>query len=151
MRRTDLWREPFWFASAIALSLLVLSAAASARQEKTVADGVYTPEQAERGKKGYVVYCESCHADDLGGTNSGDSGAPPLRREGFMAGSDANALFTKIQETMPLDAPASLKTADYLDILAFVFRENGFPAGLEPLPPDSSRLRTIRIVRVTQP
>lgn len=141
---------------AVALTVLVLSSAVSAgvyatRQQKTVADGVYTVEQAERGKKGYAVYCESCHADDLSGTNSGDSGAPPLRREGFMAGSDANALFTKIQETMPLDAPASLKTADYLDILAFVFRENGFPAGREPLTPDAAQLRAIRIVRVAKP
>jgi cytochrome c len=121
---------------------------AAVRQTTTVADGVYAAEQADRGRKGYALFCESCHAADLSGTNSGDSGAPPLRREGFMEGSDANALYTKIRETMPLDAPESLTREEYLDILAFVFRENGFPAGALPLPTDPDRLRAIRIVRV---
>jgi cytochrome c len=116
-------------------------------QSGTVADGVYVREQAERGDKGYALYCASCHAEDLSGTNSGDSGAPPLRREGFMEGSDAGALFTKIRDTMPLDAPASLPDEDYLDILAYIFQENGFPPGTGALTSDPARLRTIRIVR----
>jgi quinoprotein glucose dehydrogenase len=123
----------------------------AAPQAKTVADGVYSREQAERGKKGYAVFCESCHAEDLSGTNSGDSGAPPLRREGFMAGSDANALFTKIQQTMPFDAPKSLSDGDYLDIVAFIFQANGFPAGGAPLPSDPAQLRSIGIIRVAVP
>jgi cytochrome c len=134
---------------ALALALASLLPAVSiARQERTVADGVYTTEQADRGKKGYRVFCESCHAADLSGTNSGDSGAPPLRRVGFMAGSDANALFTKIRQTMPFDAPGGLTTDEYIDILAFIFRENGFPAGKDPLVADPTRLQTIRIVRL---
>ena len=130
------------------LTAALVQAAVLFAQEKTVVDGVYASEQAERGRKGYTVYCESCHADDLGGTNSGDSGAPPLRREGFMEGSDANALFTKIRDTMPLDAPGSMTAEQYLDILAFIFRENGFPAGPNPLTSDPGQLRSIRIVRV---
>ena len=116
-------------------------------QDKTVADGVYTREQAERGKKGYAVFCGSCHAEDLSGTNSGDSGAPPLKREGFMQGSDADALFTKVRSTMPLDAPGGLANSEYLDILAFIFQENGFPAGPMPLTADAAALKAIRIVR----
>jgi cytochrome c len=122
-------------------------AALVAARQRSVNDGVYTTEQAERGRKGYAVFCESCHAADLAGTNSGDSGAPPLKREGFMEGSDANGLFTKIRQTMPLDAPGGLSTADYLDILAFIFQENGFPAGPSPLTNDVEMLRSIRIVR----
>jgi cytochrome c len=128
--------------------LAVLTSSAAAQQQTTVADGVYSTEQALRGKKGYTVYCESCHADDLGGTNSGDSGAPPLRREGFMEGSDANALYTKIRQTMPLDAPASLTDDEYVDILAYVFQENGFPPG-RALTAEPGLLRSIRIVRKT--
>jgi len=122
--------------------------ASSAQQPKTVADGVYSRDQAERGKKAYGVFCENCHAADLGGTNSGDSGAPPLRRDGFMAGSNANALFSKIAESMPFDAPGSLPKTDYLDILAYLFQENGFPAGSAPLPVDAAQLGAIRIIRV---
>jgi len=127
---------------------LALQVASAAQQPKTVADGVYTREQAERGKKGYTVFCEGCHAADLSGNNSGDSGAPPLRRDGFMAGSDANALLTKISQTMPFDAPGSLPKNDYLDILAYIFQENGFPAGSAPLPGDAAQLGAIRIIRV---
>jgi cytochrome c len=122
-------------------------APAASAQGTTVADGVYAREQAERGMKGYALYCGSCHAEDLSGTNSGDSGAPPLRREGFMEGSSAAALFTKIRDTMPLDAPASLTDDDYLDILAYIFQQNGFPAGSAPLTSDATRLGAIRIVK----
>lgn len=125
----------------------VSSAASLGLQQRTVADGVYTREQAELGKKGYGLFCESCHAADLSGTNSGDSGAPPLRREGFMQGSDANALYMKIRQTMPLDAPGSLSDAEYLEILAFIFEENGFPAGPAPLKADTEALKAIRILR----
>ena len=138
----------------VALALLVAAtgpAISFAGQQRTVGDGVYTPEQADRGRKVYGVFCENCHAADLGGTNSGDSGAPPLKREGFMAGSDANALFTKMRETMPFDAPGSLEPEEYLDVLAYVFRENGFPPGRVPLVADAAQLRNIRIVRVLAP
>lgn len=122
--------------------------AAALRQARTVADGVYEKKQADRGKKGYAVFCESCHADDLSGTNSGDSGAPPLRREGFMEGSDAYALFTKMRQAMPLDAPGSLTPEEYVDILAYIFQENGFPAGRDELTLNADQLQNIRIVRV---
>ncbi|MBI4263425.1 MAG: c-type cytochrome [Acidobacteria bacterium] len=136
------------WASALCLIVIAVPAAAALRQSGTVAEGVYTREQADRGRKSYTLYCESCHAADLGGTNSGDSGAPPLRREGFMEGSHAFGLFTKIRETMPLDAPGSLSTSEYVDILAYIFRENGFPAGPKRLTSDAEQLRNIRIVRV---
>lgn len=145
---TTTWVQGVACACVALLVAGVSQAASSAQQARTVAEGVYTKEQAERGRKDYAVFCESCHAADLSGTNSGDSGAPPLRREGFQAGSDANALFTKIQQTMPFDAPKSLTVEQYLDILAFMFQENGFPSGTTPLPTESSQLRAIRIVRV---
>jgi quinoprotein glucose dehydrogenase len=135
---------------AVGAVYLTAAPALFGQQLISVADGVYTKEQADRGREGYRLFCESCHADDLSGTNSGDSGAPPLRREGFMEGSDAQALFTKIQQTMPLDAPSSLTSEQYVDILAFIFQENGFRTGREVLTADADRLRSIRIVRLGQ-
>jgi cytochrome c len=116
-------------------------------QARSVADGVYLNDQAERGKKAYAAFCANCHADDLGGTNSADSGAPPLRREGFMEGSTVNALFMKVRRTMPADAPGALSEEDYIDILSFIFKENGFPAGREPLRPNAALLDSIKIVK----
>ena len=115
-------------------------------QMRSVQDGVYTRDQAARGQKEYSVFCASCHASDLSGTNSGDSGAPPLRRETFMKGSDANALFTLIRMNMPRDAPSQLSDQQYLDVMAYLFQQNGFPAGSDELTADAERLRSIKIV-----
>lgn len=94
---------------------------------KTVADGVYSEEQATRGAAVYDQACAGCHRPDLGGANG-----PALRGERFariFAGKDLKTLYTKIATTMPRGAPASLGDAVYLDVIAHVLRENGFPAG----------------------
>src|SRR5688500_8289513 len=93
---------------------------------KTVADGVYSDEQATRGAASYDTSCSGCHRPDLGGANG-----PALRGERFariFAGKDLKTLYTKIATTMPRGAPASLGDAVYLDIVAHILRENGFPA-----------------------
>src|SRR6187399_812354 len=87
-------------------------------------DGVFTAEQASRGQSHYAVFCAGCHADDLGGTNSGDSGAPPLKHDTFMRGSTAEALFTKIQKRMPLDAPGSLSDEQVAELTAYLLKAN---------------------------
>jgi mono/diheme cytochrome c family protein len=94
---------------------------------KTVADGVYSEEQATRGAASYDTSCSGCHRPDLGGANG-----PALRGERFariFAGKDLKTLYTKIATTMPRGAAASLGDAVYLDIVAHVLKENGFPAG----------------------
>lgn len=93
---------------------------------KTVADGVYSEVQATRGAASYDTSCSGCHRPDLGGANG-----PALRGERFariFAGKDLKELYTKIATTMPRGAAASLGDAVYLDIVAYVLRENGFPA-----------------------
>lgn len=138
-------RRVAWVAG-VALVAVVASMAGAA-QERTVGDGVFTVEQAARGRQGYAVFCAHCHAADLSGDNTGDSGAYPLRHDRFMEGSDAAALFVKMQETMPLDAPGALSDQQYADIEAFLFEQNGFPAGDTELPTDLAALAGIRIVR----
>jgi len=128
---------------AILWGATALTTAQSAPGDATA--GVYTAAQATRGQGVYAVFCANCHAEDLAGTNSGDSGAPPLKHEGFMRGSTAGALFTKIKTRMPLDAPGSLKDQDVLDVMAFLLKANGFPAGAMDLPAATAELERIRI------
>jgi quinoprotein glucose dehydrogenase len=109
---------------------------------KTVADGVYSDDQAMRGGAAYDTSCSGCHRVDLGGGNG-----PALRQERFarnFAGKDLKTLYTKIATTMPRGAPASLGDNVYLDIVAYVLRENGFPAGSEELNADA--LAGIRVL-----
>jgi S-disulfanyl-L-cysteine oxidoreductase SoxD len=107
---------------------IVFAAALSAQEPmKTVADGVYSEVQATRGAASYDQACAGCHRPDLGGANG-----PALRGERFakiFAGKDLKTFYTKVATTMPRGAAASLGDAVYLDIVAHVLRENGFPAG----------------------
>src|SRR5439155_24397081 len=102
---------------------------------KTVADGVYTETQAARGAAVYDTACAGCHRADLGGATG-----PALRDQRFarqFAGKDLKTLFTKAATTMPRNAPASLGDNVYLDIVAHLLKENGFPAGAQELTADA--------------
>ena len=46
---------------------------------------------------------------------------------------------------MPTDNPGRLSRGQYADILAYLFRLNGFPAGARELPNDDEGLKKIRI------
>ena len=109
---------------------------------KTVADGVYSDDQATRGAASYDTSCSGCHRPDLGGANG-----PALIGERFariFAGKDLKTLYTKIATTMPRGAPGSLGDAVYLDIVAHVLRENGFPAGAGELTAEA--LSTLEVI-----
>jgi mono/diheme cytochrome c family protein len=109
---------------------------------KTVADGIYTDVQAARGAAAYDGACTGCHRADLGGLTG-----PSLKEQRFardFAGKDLKTLFTKIATTMPRNAPATLGDNVYLDIVAHLLKENGFPAGPQELTADG--LDGIRVV-----
>ena len=135
-------------AAAIGLAVALAAAAAGSgrAQDKTLRDGVYSAEQARRGKARYASACAACHLVDLSGTLAGDAGAPPLRGEPFVAfidGWNVRRLFEYVRSTMPADDPASLPDASYLDILAYVFQANDFPTGSAEL--DLKQLSAIRL------
>jgi hypothetical protein len=50
-----------------------------------------------------------------------------------------------IRRTMPQEAPDSLPLQGYVDIVSYLLKANGSPAGGTELPPDSSKLQQIRI------
>jgi S-disulfanyl-L-cysteine oxidoreductase SoxD len=52
---------------------------------------------------------------------------------------------------MPLDRPGSLSRAANADILAFILKTNGFPAGAKELSADSGDLKVIRFDAVRPP
>ncbi len=112
---------------AVLVSGLAVRTVRAQANVKTVADGVYSDAQATRGAASYDTSCSGCHRPDLGGANG-----PALRGERFariFAGKDLKTFYTKIATTMPRGAAASLGDAVYLDIVAYVLRENGCPEG----------------------
>ena len=106
-------------------------------------DGVYTAEQANRGKGLYSENCASCHGSEL----TGGEMAPPLSGGEFMSGWDGltvGDLFERIRISMPQNAPGSLSGQQNADILSFVFNANKFPAGQTELPKEAGILKTIK-------
>ncbi len=109
---------------------------------KTVWDGVFTANQAERGRDAYATHCSSCHMGDLSGMS-----APPLKGEQFMENwreDSVQSLFTFIRTRMPARARGSLSDETYLDILTHILFVNMFPAGSRELTTDT--LGSIQIV-----
>ena len=74
---------------------------------------------------------------------------PELWGDAFLAqweNKDVGAFFTRIQTTMPEDAPGSISEAEVLDIIAYVLQTNGFPAGDKAIE-SASALATMKFVR----
>jgi len=125
-------------------AVLALGSAVHAQPPtKSIWDGVYTDEQANRGKALYSENCASCHGSEL----TGGEMAPPLSGGEFMAGWDGltiGDLFERIRISMPQNAPGSLSGQQNADILSFVFSANKFPAGQTELPKEAGILKTIK-------
>jgi len=127
-------------------SLLVGAAIANAQgAERSVWSGVYTAEQAQRGKAAYDEQCAACHGASL----TGGDVAPALSGSAFLNNwnnTSAGDLFERIHTTMPQSAPGSLSGKTVSDIEAYMFQANGFPAGQVQLPPAGPMMGGIKIV-----
>jgi pimeloyl-ACP methyl ester carboxylesterase len=150
--------RPIWFTVALACAGIgwlvnIPPAADAAGREpaqgtkvtgRTVWDGVYTEEQARRGRAEYMRACASCHAEDLRGNGT----APSLVEESFSflySDTTLGELFGRIRTLMPSDRPNSLSSQSYRDIVAFILQSNKFPAGDRELDVDPEALQQILI------
>lgn len=112
--------------------------------DRTVWDGVYTEEQATRGRADYMKSCASCHAADLRGSST----APSLVEESFaflFGDTTVSELYERIRKVMPSDRPGSLAAQSYRDIVTFVLQSNKFPPGGKELDGDLETLGQILI------
>lgn len=138
-----------WAMWTIAVCASVLSAQqADGPVRRTVWDRVYTEAQAGRGEALYARHCEQCHGTGLDGDTASE--IPGLAFDGFMQrwrGRTADDLLLRMERSMPQASPGSLTRAEYADLLGYLFKANGFPAGFEALGLDSARLRQVLIDR----
>ena len=117
---------------------------AKAGSRRTTWDGVYTDEQATRGKALYARSCAGCHKADL----RGDGTAPSLVEEDFAfqwGDETVGELFQRIRKLMPSDRPNSLPAESYRDIVAFILQANAFPPGPVELSADADALNQLVI------
>src|SRR5438094_1802645 len=100
---------------------------------KTVWDGIYNEEQANRGRSAYLENCSPCHGADLEGLNGVRLSGPEFmeRWREF----DVGSLYDFISKSMPRrregspNRPGSLSEKTYTDIITQILRSNHFPAG----------------------
>jgi mono/diheme cytochrome c family protein len=128
-------------------ALLLVGFFAAAAPATSVWDGVYDSDQAMRGGAAYQQHCAACHGEDLRGRNG-----RALVGDRFWQdwGEDRlSSLLRVAQDTMPRNKPHSLDDGTYADIVAFILRENGFPAGSRALTAESAN--EIQITRQSGP
>lgn len=123
---------------------LTAALALNAQAPRSVWDGVYTKQQATRGKSVYDNSCAGCHGAELEGANE----TPPLAGGSFLANwnsRSAGELYEIMSDTMPAGRPGTLSPAQYADLLAYIFAANKLPDGREELSANSEALRGILV------
>lgn len=125
------------FVRAVALVACV-SAAPLAAQESTAAtpartsaDSTFTEAQAERGGRVFVRSCVECHE------------RVAMASSDFRlawSGLSTFDLFKRISTTMPDSDPGGLPRGDYTDVVAYILKLNGVPAGPVELVEDSTTM-----------
>ena len=133
-----------------------------------ISEAYYTEEQAARGKNYYYAACGMCHTAEPNGPNGANmphesglgwhwgnqwrytvqGGKQWLETNSRIAGKpqmwDTVAdLYNKIRTTQPAYAVGGLSTEEYLSIVAYLLKQNGFPAGKEELTDNLNVMRNM--------
>jgi len=141
------------YAAVIGLLLAGGSAAVRTQEpsDSPILKGVYSKDQASRGKDLYAANCAVCHGDALVSTTPE---APSLTGPNFTfdwVGKTIGERAQTIQNNMPPTRPDSLDAQTVSDIVAYILEFNGYPAGAKDLGSDMSELEKIAIEKKEQP
>ncbi len=137
-----------------AAGLIVTSAAAPAAPAAAVQpaaaatryawDGVFTDVQADRGEREYGRTCSHCHGLALEGDGARE--VPTLVSDPFQRrwrGRTVQTLFDTLMRSMPADDLGTLTPRAAVDLIAYLLRANGAPAGQTPLPPERDAIAAV--------
>jgi mono/diheme cytochrome c family protein len=120
-------------------SVVVLPDSSAAPKEPVA---LFTSAQARRGQSLYQRNCIECH-------NAEAYTGAVFRR--VWVGKSPYELWELIRTTMPEDGPGQLKLEEYSDIVAYMLRMNGYPAGDTELPAEAEKLQQLRIDPLPRP
>ena len=123
------------FVTLFAATLVTVLGAQAPAAKTTTKERVYSATQAARGEQTYMSSCVSCH--------------PPATYKGAVflnwQGRSLGDLLAFLSEKMPKNDPGSLSPKEYTQVMAFLLKLNGMPAGRADLPADPAALRGITI------
>ena len=129
------WRVPNPTALTAAIGLVVLSILhflPETTGAQVTQGPSYTEAQARSGEAAYQRYCAACHRVDLTGSAAG----PALAGAGFMSGwgtRSVGELLQLTQATMPPEGAGILSAGGVANVIAYVLKANGVPAGVRPV------------------
>jgi mono/diheme cytochrome c family protein len=111
----------------------------------------YTDAQADAGQTVFASQCAICHGDKLQGKVG-----PALAGQQFLSVSQfqeltAQFLYKVMSKQMPANAPGTLSKTQYLNVLAYILKVNGYPAGPVQLTADEHELKRIKIEPTGKP
>ncbi len=123
--------------------LLAAVPALIASPEAFADGGIYSDVQAARGEALYQEHCSACHGGQLQGNP-----AAPLTGEAFRGRWEdgrhtLDDLYYIIRSLMPNSAPGSLSKAQYADVVAYILKVNGYPAGESELVPKAAEMKSV--------
>lgn len=127
-----------------ALALVAGGALIAQETTRSTREGVYSPEQALRGRELYADQCAGCHGRAL--TGEGENG--PVAGEKFRGeweGENLLTFFDRVRNTMPYKTPGTLSRQQTADLVAFLLYFNGYPAGKADLSTRAEYLSQIQI------
>lgn len=102
--------------------------------DKGLGDGVYTKEQAAKGKSVFDQSCKACHDKEFYRAK-----LPAWK------GQSLAALIDTISVTMPEDNAGGLYMDDYVNVMAYVLYSLKYPAGEAPMSMDDGSMDSIII------
>jgi len=125
---------------------LAIPAVAQQAPEKKIWDGVFTSNQAARGKPAFETNCSRCHNLALIGSELG----PAIKGATFLSHwekDNLSGLFIKIRDTMPQGNSGTVSDDVKIDVLSYILQENGFPAGNDELKVNLSSLEDVSLAK----
>ena len=112
---------------------------------KTVWGGVYAAPEADRGKQAAATLCARCHGTDLKGAKAtGLTGTKFFDRWADLRLAD---VVNYIQSAMPHEHEVFVSRDSTRDIVSFMLRESGVPAGRDAMTADLAAMNEIVITR----
>ena len=117
-------------------ALLAVSALSAQSPTTPAVAGLYTDEQAALGEKAFGGKCVECHEKK-------DVTSVDFRKK--WNGRTARELYQLIRTTMPDDNPGSMTPEEYLNIVTYLLKLNGVPAGTTLLTADSTALDAAKL------
>ncbi|HZX69954.1 MAG TPA: cytochrome c [Rhodanobacter sp.] len=105
---------------------------------------LFTKAQADSGKQKFLENCAQCHGPTLAGR-----AGPALKGPNFAsvkAQFHVSDIFTILSQNMPATEPGSLAHQDYVEIMAFLLQQNGYPDGRSALTFEEAKKSKVMLI-----